>query len=114
MPKVKIESLREGMVVAADVKNMDNMLLLPSGCVITEKHIHILSAWGITEVQVQDCGDTEAAEDILKRLPPEVLNKLTNELQRIFWEPIDKNPIQAETFNLALRRKARQTRTSAS
>jgi len=108
MPKVKTEALRDGMVVATEVKNMDNMLLVAAGCVITEKHINIFSAWGISEVDVQACDGAEDAGDILQQLPPEMLKELTAELGTIFWEAIDISPVQEEAFKLALRRKAKQ------
>lgn len=94
--------------MTVDVKNMDNMLLIPAGCVLTERHINVFNAWGITEVQVESGGDTEDAGDILKQLPPETLEQLRNELSGIFWDPIDKNVVQAEMFDLVLRRKAKQ------
>lgn len=96
------------MVVAVDVKNMDNMLLLPAGCVLTEKHIDILNAWGITELQVEAGGPVEEVGDVLEQLPPGTLEQLRGELAALFWEPIDKGPIQAEAFDLLLRRKAKQ------
>ncbi len=108
MPRIKLGLVREGMVVTADVKNMDNMLLIPAGCVLTEKHIHILNAWGISEMQVE-AGASEEAPDILQRIPAEELEKLRRQLTELFWDPIDKNAVQAETFDLVLRRKARQT-----
>ena len=114
MPKVKTEALRDGMKVAADVKNMDNMLLVPSGCMITEKLINILSAWGISEVDVESCDGVEDAGDILQRLPSETLKELTAGLESIFWEAIDSSPVQEEAFNLALRRKAKQVLSSRS
>lgn len=113
MPKIKIESLREGMVVAADVKNMDSMLLLPAGCEISAKHVDILGAWGIAEIEVEASEDVEEPQDILQTLAPEVVEQLTKELQVIFWEPADANPVQAETFKLALRRKASQRKPAA-
>ncbi len=108
MPKVKTDALRDGMVVTAEVKNMDNMLLVPAGCVITERHIHILRAWGISEVEVQAGEGVEDAGDILQELPPEELKELTAGLESIFWEAIDISPVQKEAFRLALRRKAKQ------
>jgi hypothetical protein len=108
MPKVKLEALTEGMTVTADVKNMDNMLWISAGCVLTARHINVLNAWGIAEVQVQAGEGCEESTDLLRRLTPAVLEKLTGQLQSLFWEPSDKNPVQAEVFGLALRRKARQ------
>ena len=107
MPKSKTESLQPGMVVAADVKNMDNMLLMPAGCELTEKHITVLNAWGIGEIQVEICEAQEEPTDVLRQLDPGLLRQLTSELQAIFWDPVDKHPLQQEVFNLALRRKAR-------
>jgi len=108
MPKLKLESLQEGMLVTTDVKNMDNMLLIPAGCALTEKHINILNAWGIPEVQVQSCDGSEDSGDILQKLPPGTLAKITDDLKAIFWEPIDKNAVQKEVFDQVLRRTARQ------
>ena len=52
MPRIKIDLIEEGMVVGSDVKNMDNMLLIPSGCALTERQIHILKAWGVDDIEV--------------------------------------------------------------
>ena len=108
MPRVKLASVREGMVVTADVKNMDNMLLIPAGCVLTEKHINILNAWGIPEVLLESEGAAEEAGDILQQVPAETREQIRRELTGIFWEPIEKSSIQAETFDLVLRRKVKQ------
>lgn len=102
------------MVVAADVKNMDNMLLMPAGCEITEKHIGILSAWGVYEIQVEACDGVEPVTDALQQMPPETLNELKNQLQHIFWDPVEANLVQAEVFKLALLRRAKQTPAKAS
>ena len=108
MPKVKLASLRKEMMVTAEVKNMDNMLLIPAGCAVTEKHINILNAWGVTEVQMESGGAAEVSGDILEQLSAETLEQTRRQLSGIFWEPIDKNPVQAATFDLVLRRKATQ------
>ena len=107
MPRVKIASVHEGMVVAADVKNMDHMLLIPAGCALTEKHIEICNAWGITEVQVEAGGMQDDCGDILQQVPPEVLEKVRRELTDIFWAPIAKDTLQADIFDLVLRRNVR-------
>lgn len=108
MPKAKLDSLRAGMVVTADVKNADDMLLIPAGCALTEKQIDMLSAWGIAEIQVQAEGGVDDGGDPLRKLSPETLEKLTRELAATFWTPVDSNPVQKGVFDLVLRRKARQ------
>jgi hypothetical protein len=108
MPKVKLAIVREGMVVTADVKNMDCMLLIPAGCVLTEKHINVLNTWGIAEVQLESDATVEDSGDVLQGMPAEILEQTRSELTRIFWDPIDKSSVQAEAFDLVLRRKAGQ------
>jgi hypothetical protein len=108
MPKVKLAAVVEGMVVSADVRNMDNMLLIPAGCILTEKHIDILNAWGVAELQVETGSTPEEDGDILKRIPPESLQKVRVELTAIFWEPSEEGTVQEEIFDLVLRRKVQQ------
>jgi hypothetical protein len=108
MPNVKLESLQEGMIVAADVRNLDNMLLIPAGCALSGRQIAILSSWGIADIQVEACGDSEDLGDLLQQLPPETLEQFTRDLKAAFWELADESPVQQEVFNLVLRRRAKQ------
>ena len=96
------------MIVTGDVRNLDNMLLIPAGCALSERHINILCAWGIAEIQVEACEAAEDARDLLQELPPGRLEQLTRELASTFWEPVDKGPVQQEVFNLVLRRQAKR------
>ena len=96
------------MVVASDVKNIDGMLLIPSGCTLSERQIDILQAWGVAEIEVQATGDADADADPLAKLAPEVLAKMTSELKALFWNPDEENPVFAEVFKLMLHRRARR------
>ena len=109
MPKIKSELLKEGMVVTTDVKNMDDMLLIPAGGTLSQKHINILQAWGVTEINVEAAGESDAASaDPLAQLPPEVASRLMAEIQGLFWKLDEADPVQMEIFRLVLQRKARQ------
>jgi hypothetical protein len=96
------------MKVAADVKNIDGMLLIPTGCELTDRQIGILQAWGVTEIEVQATGNADGTEDPLAKLPPEVLANLTAELKALFWQPDESNPAYLEIFKLMLRRRAQR------
>jgi len=109
MPKIKIESIQEGMVVVSDVKNIDNMLLIPAGCTLSERQINILNAWGVSEVDVV-ASETTAETDIMSKLPPEELEKLTAEVKARFWKVDESNPVFMEIFILTLQRRVRATR----
>jgi len=110
MPRIKTESLKEGAVVSADVKNIDNMLLVPAGTKLTARHITIFQMWGITEVDVQAATGTGDDGDPLKQLPPDVLVKLAADLEALFWQPDKTSPVFKTIFNLLLLRRARQFR----
>lgn len=105
MPRLKTELLREGMVVISDVKNLHDMLLIPSGAVLSERQIGILQAWGIGDVEVEHCPATDETDPIA-RLSPETREYLQQEIRNLFWEPDDSNPFFAEFSKLLLQRRA--------
>ena len=108
MIRVKAEALSPGMKVARDVKNIDGMLLAPAGCELNERHINILQAWGVTELEVEAGAEMAQAHDPLAQLPPETLAKITSELRARFWKPDEFGPVPAEIFKLMLLRQARR------
>jgi hypothetical protein len=96
------------MVVTSDVKNMDNMLLIPAGATLSQKQIDILQAWGVTEIQVEAAGELDNANaDPLAQLPPDVASRLTAEVKSLFWKLDEADPVHLEIFRLVLQRKAR-------
>lgn len=107
MPRIKSELLAEGMVVAKDVKNIDDMLLIPAGSALTDRQINILQAWGVAEVEVETSSGAEG--DPLANLTPEVTARLTAEIKDLFWQPDDANPVYTEIFRLMLQRRAKKT-----
>lgn len=107
MPKIKLDDLREGMIVESDVKNLDDMLLLPSGCELTDRHIRILQAWGITDINVKASDQAEDIYDPLQRLDPVVLQQLTEEHKSRFLNFDEKSPVQQFVLKLVLQRKAK-------
>jgi len=110
MPKIKIESIQEGMVVVSDVKNIDNMLLIPAGCTLSERQINILNAWGVSEVDVV-ASETPADTDVMTKLSPAELEKLSAEVRQRFWKADESNPVFMEIFILILQRRVRATRS---
>lgn len=105
MPRIKTESLQEGMVVSTDVKNIDNMLLIPSGCTLTARQIGILQAWGVTHIEVQSAGET-GNTDLLETMHPDALKTMIAEVRASFWKADDADPVFAELFKIILRRRA--------
>ena len=104
MPKIKIEQVKEGMVVGSDVKNIDSMLLVPAGCTLTERQVNILNSWGVTEVDVVAVEGGEDA-DPLAKFSAEELDQLKAEVKARFWKLDETNPVFMEIFKLALQRR---------
>lgn len=98
------------MVVSDDVKNMDNMLLIPAGCAVSERHIDILQAWGIIEVQVESSGEKDDPADPMQKFPPELVEQWRKELKELYWELPDGDTLQQDIFQQMLRRRARQAK----
>ena len=96
------------MVVAGDVKNIDGMLLAPSGCELSERQINILQAWGVDEVDVEASKEMAQAHDPLAQLPAETLTQITTELRARYWKPDEFGPVPAEIFRLTLLRQAKR------
>jgi len=106
--RIKSEALQPGMVVARDIKNIDGMLLAPSGCQLSERQINILQAWGVTEVEVEASKEMAEALDPLAQLPPETLARITADLRGRYWKPDEFGPVPTEIFRLMLLRQAQR------
>ena len=104
MAKIKIEQAKEGMVVGSDVKNIDNMLLVPAGCTLTERQINILNSWGVIEMDVVVAEGADEA-DPLAKFSADELEQIKAEVQARFWKVDDKNPVFMEIYKIALQRR---------
>jgi len=108
MIRIKAEELKPGMVTARDVKNIDGMLLAPSGCQLSERQINILQAWGVAEIAVEASEEQALACDPLAQLSPETLAQITARERARFWRPDEFGPVSAEIFRILLLREARR------
>lgn len=108
MTRLRTKLLKEGMSLAADVRNMDGMVLLPAGAALTQRHIEILLAWGVSEASVESTEEAQELADPLARLAPDDRARLTEETRSLFWNLDDTSPVECEVFTQVLRRKARQ------
>ena len=104
MPRVKTEELQEGMTVISDVKNIDDMLLIPAGSQLSARQINILQAWGVTEIEVEKAGTGHDTNPLLK-LSSEVVEKMSGELRDRFWKTQEGYPVYDELFRLMLLRR---------
>jgi hypothetical protein len=102
------------MTAAADVKNLDGMLLIPAGGVLGERQIGILQAWGIEAIEVEACPALQDDISPLAQLSPETVAQLTGEIRSRFWTVDDPDPVFAEILKQLLVRRASQREAMAS
>ena len=106
MQKLRLENLKEGMITAAEVKNLDDMLLLPAGCQLTSRHIKILRSWGVPEVVVESAGE-EADPDraALANIDPVFAEKIQDRIRSRFREWNADHPFHQELLRLLVVRE---------
>ena len=107
MIRVKTDKLQAGMVVAADVANMDGMLLMPAGCEISERHLRILRTWGIPEVAIEGAEGADGSASSLQEAPLAATPEQVERMIARFWSFNRENPVHQEILRLLLRRQSR-------
>jgi len=71
MGVVDLADVRAGMVLHADVVQSEDRLLIAAGTELTEKHLRMLSMWGVVEVDVvmPEMGGRQFAECLERARP---------------------------------------------
>lgn len=110
---IHLNHIRPGMVVASDVKNLDSMVLFPSGYTLTEKHLLLLRAWGVTEVDVKGVGDQKLHEKVLEKLDPKILAHAEIQANDLFHHAGLKHSMLKELYSLCTTRKAQRIKASS-
>ena len=107
MGKIGIEFLVPGMKLKSDVKDINGRLLLPSGKDISEKHLTVFRAWGITEVDVHGAGPDEDEPAPNEEINPLLIRRAEEELGIAFRHTDTGNHAVREIFRLSVVRRAR-------
>lgn len=100
MGKVNLENLKPGMILAAKVVERGGRVLLGAGVELTERHISIFRKWGITETDVQNITQEEAAATANAQLDPRLLQEGEDRMARLFHLTDRKDPTIAELLRL--------------
>jgi len=108
---LNINDLKEGMTLAADVKNKHGNIMIKQGMTLTEKHIMLLKAWGIPDADVEGADREQLHQEEMKTVAPEVIEAIETELNEIF-PPIEGNELMSEIYRIAKKMKIRQAQES--
>ncbi len=106
MARIALESLTAGLKLSKPVFNMNGVLLLRAGEVLTAKHLEIFKTWGVREAEVVRADgsepDASAAEVAAS---PEILAAAEREIGRRFRRAgVAQDPTMADIKRLATRR----------
>jgi hypothetical protein len=108
---LNINDLKEGMTLAADVKNKHGNIMIRQGMTLSEKHIMLLKAWGIAEADVDGFNRDQLHEDEMKTVSPEVIEVIEKEL-REFFPPLEGDEIMSEIYRITKKLKIKQVMES--
>ena len=107
MPKMNINDIEPGMVLAEDLTTSEGRMLLPRGSVVTEAHLRTCRVWGITEASIQGDEEEDEHPTSLDQLDPEVLDACKiMAAQRFVLNP-SSHPAVQEMAKLYVLRQAR-------
>ncbi len=109
MAKVRIKDLKAGMVLASHARDSNGRLLLPAGEEVSDKHIHTLMAWGISEVDVEvdiESKKEEVSKDRTSAQNAETLpTQMKEEVDELFRYSNRENSVIKELVELCIMRK---------
>jgi hypothetical protein len=115
MARKALDSMAPGMKLSKPVLNLNGILLLQSGEVLTPKHMVLFKTWGIREVDVvqQDGAEPDAEEGSL--VPAELVAAIEGELRRRFRRvDLQKDSMMADIHRIVGQRMIRQRMMQAS
>jgi hypothetical protein len=88
------------MVLAGEVKTFKGQLLLPSGTVLTERHIEKLMAWGVSEADIE-AHEEPSLQDLQAQMEnAPALAAASEALDRRFADVLDE-PLMQEILRIA-------------
>lgn len=113
MGVLNIDDLKAGMVLAEDVTNKHGDVLLVKGSEVSEKHIMVLKAWGVTDVNVEGVDRAQVEREETQGLSPEAVASVDEELKELFPDFGD-DPLMQEIYRVVKKFKMRDIITQKS
>jgi hypothetical protein len=107
MGLLNTHDLKAGMVLAQDVTNQHGNVLLGKGSELSEKHIGVLRAWGVTEVDVEGVDREQVEREEVQGLPPEAVESIEEELQGLFPD-FGNDPLMQEIYRVVKKFKMKE------
>jgi len=112
MMRLSVDQLTPGLTLGKPVYNLNGVLLLCAGEVLSAKHLQIFKAWGIRDLDVVD---EEGSETVAPDapVPPELAAAVEREITRRFRRSDPGDPVISLLRQLVTRRLTVQLLTAA-
>ncbi len=107
---LNVNDIETGMVLEEDIVNFQGTVLIGAGAELTEKHVKALGAWGITEANIVGISSTDLEEKSLDSVNEETRGLVERELKYLFQKTNTEDPLMAELYRLAIKRRLRNLR----
>jgi hypothetical protein len=105
MARIAIESLTAGLKLSKPVFNLNGVLLLRAGEILTAKHLEIFKTWGVREAEVVRADGSEPVASAEVTASPEILAAAEREIGRRFRRAgVPQDATMADIMRLATRR----------
>ena len=108
MGLINLEDLKPDMLLEEDVLSRNGRTLLRSGNRITEKHIGIFKAWGVTEAAIEGMTKDDAAASAAESIDPQILEKAREQTQTYFLHSGTTHPLLEELFRVSTFRQVQK------
>ena len=107
MGVLSVNDLRDGMVLASEVKNKHGNVLMKKGDILSEKHIMLLKSWGIAEADIEGVDRDQLEKREIEELSPELIASVEGELKDLFSDFGD-NPLMEELYRVTKKFKLKK------
>jgi len=106
---VTVDQLKEGMVLAEDVLDVNSRLLLKEGGTVESQHIRMFKMWGVGEVHVQ--GDVAEGTGSGMGQDPARFEEVARQITPLFRLNDLNHPVIQQLFALSVQHRAKYDRT---
>lgn len=106
MGTINIDDLQAGMVLAGDILTQEGRTLLRKGNQVTQKHINIFKAWGVTEANVRGITKEDTIASAISRYDPRIYQEAKQTIEPLFSHTDKDHPFVSELMRLCIFRDA--------
>lgn len=105
---INLEDLQPDMLLADDVHSLNGRVLLRSGSRLTEKHLGIFKAWGVTEADISGVSKDDISDSTAEEIDPQVLSLARESAEKRFHLSGTAHPLLEELFRIITFRTAQR------